>query len=420
MVVPGSLYSDLGTKELRSALFDEHSLRALFGISNERYLFKNVHHSFRICIFVAGKGGHTERFDCAFWINPREAIDSTHVAAALRNRSLHIQMTPALVRKTSPDSLSVMEFKGAVDVQIVERMLAFPVLGDKGGGAWKLDLCREFHMTDDSALFRDKPAKGCVPLHEGKTLHQFNTHFAKPRYWVERDEARAALKPARQRRALEAAKASGCTITDEVLDSLSLDSDAYRVGFRKYARNTDERTLIAAVVPPNVFLGESFTVHRAFRDIFPDCKHSEELTLTGSQTLFIVAALNSYVVDWFLRLRVSSTINMFYVEQLPVPRLTKKDPAFAPIVERAAKLTCTTPEFDALAKEVGLGSHANGETNPEMRFALRAEIDGLVAHLYGLTEEEFVHVLKSFPVVSEPQRVAAHNAYRDVARGRLP
>ena len=111
---------------------------------------------------------------------------------------------------------------------------------------------------------------------------------------------------------------------------------------------------------------------------------------------------------------------MFYVYQLPVPRLTDQDPAFAPIVERAAKLTCTTPEFDALAKEVGLGSHAAGETQPERRSALRAEIDGLVAHLYGLTEDEFIHVLKSFPVVPEPQRVAAHNAYRDVARGRLP
>jgi len=59
-------------------------------------------------------------------------------------------------------------------------------------------------------------------------------------------------------------------------------------------------------------------------------------------------------------------------------------------------------------------------TYPERRGALRAEIDGLVAHLYGLTEEEFVHVLASFPVVPEPQRVAAHNAYRDVARGLLP
>ena len=84
---------------------------------------------------------------------------------------------------------------------------------------------------------------------------------------------------------------------------------------------------------------------------------------------------------------------------------------------RAAKLTCTTPEFDDLAKSVGLGSHKNGAIDSEERARLRAEIDGLVAHLYGLSEEEFAHVLRTFPVVPEPVREAARNAYRAVARG---
>jgi len=78
-----------------------------------------------------------------------------------------------------------------------------------------------------------------------------------------------------------------------------------------------------------------------------------------------------------------------------------------------------------LAKEVGLGSHPStssgrskyGATEPADRARLRAELDGLIAHLYGLTEEEFVHILKTFPLVPDPVKVAAHNAYRDVERG---
>jgi hypothetical protein len=54
------------------------------------------------------------------------------------------------------------------------------------------------------------------------------------------------------------------------------------------------------------------------------------------------------------------------------------------------------------------------------RGRLRAEIDGLVARLYGLTEAEFTHILGTFPLVSEPVKVAAQNAYRDVERGVLP
>lgn len=106
---------------------------------------------------------------------------------------------------------------------------------------------------------------------------------------------------------------------------------------------------------------------------------------------------------------------MFYVYQLPIPRLTEQDAAFAPIVERAANLICTTPEFDDLAKEVGLGSHRNGVTDEAERARLRAELDGMVAHLYGLTEEEFGYILTTFPLVSQEVKDAALAAYRAFA-----
>ena len=44
-------------------------------------------------------------------------------------------------------------------------------------------------------------------------------------------------------------------------------------------------------------------------------------------------------------------------------------------------------------------------------------MDGLIAHLYGLTEAEFAHILGAFPLVAEPVKIAALNAYRDVERG---
>ena len=75
------------------------------------------------------------------------------------------------------------------------------------------------------------------------------------------------------------------------------------------------------------------------------------------------------------------------------------------------------PARDALAKAVGLCNHKAGATDPSERARLRAELDGLIAHLYGLTEIEFSHILATFPLVAEPIKVAAQNAYRDVERG---
>jgi hypothetical protein len=95
--------------------------------------------------------------------------------------------------------------------------------------------------------------------------------------------------------------------------------------------------------------------------------------------------------------------------------LTATDPAFTPIVHRAAQLICTTPPFHALAKEVGLGSHNNGVTDITGRARLRADLDALVAHLYGLTEDEFAHILTTFPLVAEDIKTATLAAYRATA-----
>jgi hypothetical protein len=102
---------------------------------------------------------------------------------------------------------------------------------------------------------------------------------------------------------------------------------------------------------------------------------------------------------------------MFYIYQLPVPRLTATNPTFSEIVHRAAKLICTTPEFDDLASAVGIGSHRNGITDDSERTELRAELDGIIAHLYGLTEAEFDYILSTFPLVPEPVKQATLAAY---------
>ena len=125
--------------------------------------------------------------------------------------------------------------------------------------------------------------------------------------------------------------------------------------------------------------------------------------------------MNSFVVDYSLRQSVTANLTMFFIYQLPIPRLTSSSPAFSPIVTRAAKLICTTPEFDDLAAEVGLGSHQNGVVDPEERAALRAELDGLVAHLYGLSESEFAYILTTFPLVDETVKTAALAAFNHFA-----
>jgi hypothetical protein len=365
IVIPSGIYTDLGTKQLREMLFTKTHMTGLFCFENSKEIFEGVHRSFKFVVLTYEKGGNTTTFPAAFMRHEVSELQHFPQEGAL-------QISVELVRKLSPDSLSVMEFKSDLDVQIVEKLLRFPQLG-----AWldgkPLEFSREFMSTDDHHLFNEEE-EGLI-VYEGKMFDQFGHAFEKPRWWM-------SLSHLKTTHFFEQG-----------------DYQHYRFAIRRIARSTDTRTLISTVLPKN-----SVVVHSVFVNV--------KNILPADQTLCLVAFMNSFVVDYVLRQQVSANISQFFVYQLPVPHLTAKDPAFKPIVERASKLICTTPEFDDLAKEVGLGSHTNGVTDPAGRARLRAELDGLVAHLYGLSEHEFQHILAAFPLVEESVKSAALEAYR--------
>lgn len=379
IVIPSGIYTDLGTKQLREMLFSETEITGLFCFENRKEIFEGVDSRFKFVVLTFAKGGGTSSVPTAFMRH-----DVMELARFPKEGALDISVE--LIKRLSPDSLSVMEFKNEMDVRIAEKMLRFPLLGERLEGSWNLVLCNEFHMTGDSKIFSTSEKSGSLMLYEGKMVHQFTHVLAKPRYWIDENEGRKAI------------------LKRSADEGQILDYQKYRLAFRDIARNTDERTMISTVLPRFVFAGNTLYL-----------SHS----LTSKNLLVVAAFLNSFPCDFILRQKVNAHCNMFYVYQLPVPRLTGKDPAFRPIVERAARLICTTPEFDALAKEAGIGSHKSGVTNPVERARLRAELDGLIAHLYGLTEEEFAYILTTFPLVADPVKIAAQNAYRDVERGLI-
>jgi len=410
LVIPSGIYTDLGAKQLRELLFSQAQVDTLFGLSNERYIFDGVHHAFKLALLTFRKGGLTESFAAAFRINPREAVAAENLDAFLHDADGHVAISVPLIRKLSPDSLSVMEFKSELDARIAEKMLKWPLLGEKLEGVWNLKLTREFDMTNDSHLFKTSPSpsgRGVrgegrrLPLYEGKMIHQFDAHFAQPRYWVDEKAGRAAL--------LGKEKDTGQV----------LDYQRHRLGFRDIAASTNERSMLSSIIPPT-FHGNKIPTVQVFDE-------DGQLLIDNLDQLFLCSIWNSFVFDWMLRQRVTTTLNFFYVYQMPVPRLTANDAAFAPIVVRAARLICTAPEFEELWRELALtpgpspagrgGRAAQGEegrpaTDPAERAQLRAELDAMVAHLYELTEAEFTHILGAFPLVAQPAKDAALAEYR--------
>ena len=408
IVIPSGIYTDLGAKGLRDLLFDHTHIQGLFCFENRKEIFEGVHRSFKFIVLTfektsvprllaVGESNASAPPDDLLAPTRTGALGTLQFPAAfMRHEVSELDRFPAegalwfevdLIKRLSPDAHAVMEFKSAADMGIARKLLKFPLLGEHVVGAWNLKLHRELHMTDDAPLFKTRCEAGDLPLVEGKMIHQYEFARQEFKYWVPESGGRESLIGRRG---------------DE---GQALPYQRYRFAHRSIGRSTDERAMIASILPPKIFSGHSMNVGFEPEDV--------------SAQLFLLALMNSFVLDYYLRQQVSANLTMFFIYQCPVPRLSPLDALAKPLVSRVARLVCTATEFDALAKELGLRDHRDGATNPAERAQLRAELDGLVAHLYGLSEAEFAHILGTFPLVAEPAKIAARNAYRDVERGLI-
>lgn len=380
MVIPSGIYTDLGTKQLREMLFKETLITGLFCFENRNEIFENVHRSFKFIVLTYKKGDITKSFPARFMRH-----DITELECFPSEDDIWIGVD--LVKKISPDSLGISEFKNGKEVKIVEKILKWPFLSEKVSNAWNVELGREFDMSNDSNLFKTIKGKNCVPLIQGNMFYQFVYPYAEPKYWIDLKEGRKAILGKK-----------------EDVNQL-LNYQCYKFVHRRIASSTNERSAIACILPPNSFCA--------------DTAQTTSNILPPKELILFTGVFNSFIVDWEIRQRITSHLDMHFVYNMHIPRLTQNDKYFSSIVSRAARLICTTPDFDELAKEVGLKSHKSGVTDPVERAKLRAELDGIVAHLYELTEEEFAYILTTFPLVADPVKVAARNAYRDVERGLI-
>lgn len=400
IVIPSGIYTDLGTKQLREMLFDENTITGLFGFENRKTVFENVDSRFKFVVLSFEKGGTTKIFPSAFMRHNVSELESFPQYGA-------VNISVDLVKKLSPDSYSIIEFKNEQEVSIAETVSKHPLLlGDSRG--WNLELYgEEMNMTRSSESFLTKPAK--FVLYEGGMIWHFTNKFSEARYWINEKNIKEDFLSKKVKR-IEG-------LYEQPKD-LKNDYDTYRLAIRKIASNTNERTLITTIIPKYAIAGNSLTVNFPFKH---DKKKYNELSFGNDDLLLLTATLNSYVVDFILRARVTTNLNLFYLYQLPVPRLKPKDKWYLPIVERAARLICTTEEFTELWEEVMKTKWSEKQVAKQEyeRGKLRAELDGIIAHIYGLTEEEFTYILSTFPIVLQSQKVAAQNAYRDVERGLI-
>lgn len=380
-VLPSAFHANQSATGIRDLYLSESELRLCYSFENSRKLF-NIHGSFKFAVLVATRSvKSTTNFPCAFYL---------HDFNSLIEPDERLLFSLDFVRRTGGEYLSFLELRSAQDAQITDCCFGqsepFGLLLDRLDVRLgvEIDMSKGAHYFSlaesvipkcdprDPIMTDQLQALGYLPLHEGKTFHQYQDHWeAPPRYLVSLNEV--------------ANKTNW-------LDSAQF----FRLAFRAIASSTNERTGILAIIPPGFLFGNSSPCERNPRG-------RENVSI-----LILLSVANSFSFDWNLRNRASANVNLFILNGCPVPKLTTQVETF--LSHAALRLTCNHVGYAPLWHEQladSWGEPTKPQTWPVLatedhRWAVRAAIDAVVADAYGLSAEQYQHVLSSFSHKSYP------------------
>jgi hypothetical protein len=371
LVLPSGLTSDHGSARLRKFLFTQCDVDAIVGFDNRAGVF-SIHRSIRFVLLTATNGRPTGEIACRLGERNPAALESG--GAEADGSWYPVRITPAgLERLTGPD-MALPDLASRVDVTIAERAAAlFRPLGDSSG--WAARFGRELNATDDREHFSPADLKvrttrfgdfvagnRGLPIVEGKQLEPFGVDVTRSQWSIAPEQADRLLGTRHRR---------------------------WRLAYRDVASATNRTTLIAAMLPP-----ETATTHTVF------CLRTP---LSRDAQHFLCGLFNSFVVNYLVRLRVTMHVTTAIVERLPIPRLDEV-PEADEIVRIATALNHVRLKSDATKAHVASGfSRTDG----------LARLNARVAGWYQLTEEEFRHVLGTFPLVPIEEREAAFRRFQN-------
>lgn len=394
LLVPSGFQTDEGCADLRRWFTTEHRLDELTSFENRGYtaivdgrertlhIFPDVDNRFKFGFFKVVKGvptppGHA--FDARFYLHdPKDVVEPP------------IRYNLEMVSAFSPQNLAFMEFRSPRDYELGKKVRGnHPLLGSLG-----YQFRRELHLTGDAKLLHKlgsrKPAVGEMPLLEGKSIFQYDARFSPPSWLVVETEVRAELLRKEVFRVTDFVRESDPTLFEgkplpskrDELERLvqfvfakrkfKLHYEYERLAYREVGSSTNERTLIASVLPARACFSHKlmYLTPCSYRLGTRGKLEQEELPLQDA--LVLLTLMNSLTLNFYVRSKVSTGVSVHHLYELPIPDL--KPAARKQLAAAAEKLL------------------KNPRDVPE-----RAALEVFIAReLYGLSRDDWQHLTGTF------------------------
>lgn len=435
LLVPSGIASDKTAAKFFKGVATEGRLKTLYDFENGRQgrkggpFFPDVHRSFKFCALVASPSATEHAAQCAFFL---------HDVSDLTEEGVRFALSAEDFARVNPNTGTAPIFRSKRDADLTTVIYGNAVpLVDRSSGtevkSWPVKYSTMFHMTNDSGLFRTRkeldeqeaayPLGGntfgsasgnWLPLYVGRMIHQFDHRAAS----VEVNEAN-----------LHNAALSGAVTEEQKADPNFVPTPQYwvpesevdlpsgiewTIAFRDIARATDARTMIAAAIPK---AGVGNTA--------PLILWNDDDQRAGHKAL-LLGNLGAISLDYVTRQKAQSThLNWYIVEQLPVISPERFDSvrfgakSAAEIVRQAVlELTYTAHDMAPFARDMGYVDAAGTVKPPfawdeERRLVLRAKLDAVFFHLYGITDRDDIrYIYSTFPIVEREEKAAYGGKYR--------
>jgi hypothetical protein len=455
-VLPIGIATDDTTKFFFQDILAKKSLVSLYCFENEEFIFTQVHHATRFCLFTVGSGA-IALGDAAEFVFFARRIEN------LREPERRFRLSPEDIALLNPNTLTCPVFKSSHDAELTKAIYRrVPVLlldaqeDKQEENPWSIEFGTLFHMANDSALFCTKEqlqADGWklvgsifkkdedehLPIYEAKMIHQFDHRWGTYDGQTEAQANQGKLPELDEKMHLDPflpAIPHYWVHKSHVDEKLSRSRrQSWVMGWRDITGATVSRTTVATIWPK---YGSGNTLLL----LFPQVDNLFQAVL--------VSSLNSFPADYATRQKLGGLHLVYHIfKQLPI---------FAPaaylarcpwasgdqanlrdwILPRTLELVYTAWDLEPFAQDFGW-LDPPFRWDDERRFLIRCELDAAFFHMYlpaetdgrwrkadQETEEELgrletsfatprdaaTHIMDTFPIVRQRDEEEYDGDYR--------
>ncbi len=376
VVLPRSALAAKGSTEFRACVFGSAGgVDVTMLLNNRSWMFEDVHPQYTIAL-VAITRGPTK--SAPVRLRGPYASEARYRDGMVREPAVFYGKDIAAWNDTS--SLPLLPTERSAEV--FAKLRRAPRLDLDDGTSWRARPHTELHATNDKPLM-DLRSKDCPegfwPVYKGESFDLWmpdtGTYYA----WANPAKVQHALQQKRM-----GARKKGSPFA-EFKDAWrnapgTLPCLGPRVAFRDITNRTNQRTVIAALIP-----GEVFLANTAPYLLWPRGDEKDQA--------FLLGILSSLPLDWYARRFVETHVNFFILNPFPVPRPARTDRLWLRAVEIAGQLASPDRRLAAWARAVGVRLRGLAEDEKE---DMVAELDAATAHLYGLNEVDLAHIFETF------------------------